>query len=233
MPRDHKFKDTAVRLLGEVGVKVDGPDPWDIQVHDDRLYARVFADGSVGFGEAYMDGWWDSECLDQTMARIIDGRVHKRLPRNVKTAVFAAQAKWQNRQNKKRAWIVGQQHYDLGNDMFAAHLDSRLTGSCGYWNDVDPSLPNDEALDASQDAKLDLVCRKIGLRPGQSVFDIGCGWGAFMGFAAENYGATVSGVTISREQHAYIKERYGHLPVDPALSDYRDSKGLATAWKDF
>lgn len=225
MANDHRFKDKAVRLLGEVGVRVDGPDPWDIRVHDDRLYARVFADGSIGFGEAYMDGWWDSEQLDETMARIIRGRIHKKLPRNLKTALFSLQAKWQNRQNKKRAWIVGQRHYDLGNDMFAAHLDSRLTGSCGYWKDVDPSLPNDIALDVCQDAKLDLICRKIGLQPGQSVFDIGCGWGAFMGFAAERYGATVSGVTISQEQHSYVKERYGHLPVDPVLADYRDAQG--------
>lgn len=218
MAKSHKFQDTAERLLGGVGIKIDGPDPWDIQVHDDRFYARVFAEGSVGFGEAYMDGWWDSQQLDETMTRILGGQVHQELPRNLKTAMFAASAKWANRQNKDRAWIVGREHYDLGNDMFAAHLDSRLTGSCGYWADADD-------LDSSQEAKLDLVCRKIGLKPGQTVFDIGCGWGAFMGYAAEKYGAICTGVTISQEQFSYINERYGHLPVTPLLRDYRDAEG--------
>ena len=189
-----------------------------MQVHDERFYARVFAEGTVGFGEAYMDGWWDSERLDETMTLILGGDAHRKLPRNLKMALFAAQAKWANRQNRKRAWIVGKEHYDLGNDLFAAHLDSRLTGSCGYWKDADE-------LDAAQEAKLDLVCRKIGLKKGQTVFDIGCGWGAFMGFAAEKYGAICSGVTVSSEQTAYINERYGHLPVTPQLMDYRDATG--------
>lgn len=218
MVTTHRFQETAARLLQDVGVEIDGPNPWDIHVHDDRLYARIFAEGSVGFGEAYMDGWWDSDQLDETMTRILGGQVHQELPRNLKTALFAARAKWANRQSKKRAWIVGREHYDLGNDMFAAHLDSRLTGSCGYWREADD-------LDAAQEAKLDLVCRKIGLKPGETVFDIGCGWGAFMGYAAEKYGAICTGVTISQEQTNYIHERYGHLPVTPLLMDYRDAVG--------
>jgi cyclopropane-fatty-acyl-phospholipid synthase len=131
---------------------------------------------------------------------------------------MAIQAKWVNRQNKKRAWVVGERHYNLGNDLFAAHLDSRLTSSCGYWAEA-------QDLDAAQEAKLDLICRKIGLKEGQSVFDIGCGWGAFMGFAAEKYGAICSGVTVSQEQINYINERYGHLSVEATLNDYRDSTG--------
>ena len=222
---DHKFKDTAIRLLEGGGVTVNGPQPWDIQVYDDRLYARVFAEGTLGFGEAYMDGWWDSGDLDETMTRILSSDILSHIPRNLKTLKLGLQAKWTNRQNKRRAWIVGDQHYNLGNDLFAATFDSRLTGSCGYWKDTDPAMDSAQALDAAQDAKLDLICRKIGLREGQSVFDIGCGWGAFMGYAAEKYGARCSGVTISREQVAYIAERYGHLPVEARLMDYRDATG--------
>ena len=199
MSKDHKFKKTAVQLLHDVGVEIDGPEPWDMQVHDERFYARVFAEGTVGFGETYMDGWWASDALDQTMTRILGGQAHAKLPRNWKTALFALQAKWVNRQNKNRAWIVGKEHYDLGNDMFAAHLDARLTGSCGYWKDAGN-------LDEAQDAKLDLVCRKIGLKKGQTVFDIGCGWGSFMGYAAEKYGAICTGVTVSKEQVSYINQ---------------------------
>ena len=147
------------------------PQPWDIQVYDDRFYARVFAEGSLGFGEAYMDDWWDSGDLDETMTRILGSDIQSHLPRNLKTLKLGLLAKWTNRQNKRRAWIVGDQHYNLGNDLFAATFDSRLTGSCGYWKDTDPAMDSAQALDAAQDAKLDLICRKIGLREGQSVFD--------------------------------------------------------------
>ena len=218
MAKQHKFQETAIRLLAEVGINVNGPEPWDMQVHDERLYARAFAEGTLGFGESYMDGWWDAEQLDETMTRILGGGVQHRLPRNLKTLKMAIEARWANRQNKKRAWVVGKHHYDLGNDLFEAHLDSRLTGSCGYWPEADD-------LDSAQEAKLDLVCRKIDLKEGQTVFDIGCGWGGFMGFAAEKYGAGCTGVTISREQINYINERYGHLPVTAELMDYRDATG--------
>ena len=218
MGKAHKFQDTATDLLAAVGITLNGPEPWDMQVHDDRLYARVFAEATLGFGESYMDGWWDAERLDETMTRILDGDVHHKLPKNLNTLSLALQARWTNRQNKNRAWDVGVQHYDLGNDLFAATFDSRITGSCGYWKEATD-------LNAAQDAKLDLICRKIGLKPGQTVFDIGCGWGAFMGYAAEKYGAVCTGVTISKEQVAYIAERYGHLPVEARLDDYRDATG--------
>ena len=215
---DTKFKEQAERLLAVAEVEINGSSPWDIQVHDDRLYARVFAEGSLGFGESYMDGWWDSAQLDETMARILGARIQDHLPRRLSTVKLALAAKWTNRQNQRRAWDVGDQHYNLGNDLFAATFDSRLTGSCGYWKEATD-------LDAAQDAKLDLICRKIGLEADQSVFDIGCGWGAFMGFAAERYGARCAGATISREQAAYVQQRYAHLPVEAQLKDYRDAAG--------
>lgn len=114
----HKFAETAERLLAEAGITINGREPWDMQVHDDRLYARVFAEGSIGLGEAYMDGWWDAERLDETMARILATGIQHRLPRNIRTLALHLQAQWTNRQNKKRAWIVGHQHYDIGNDVF-------------------------------------------------------------------------------------------------------------------
>ena len=215
---DRKHHATVERALATVGITINGPEPWDIQVHDDRLYARIFSEGRLGFGEAYMDGWWDARQLDETMARILGAELHHQLPRGLKTLRLILQARWTNRQSRRRAWAVGEQHYDLGNDLFAATFDSRLTGSCGYWKDA-------ADLDAAQEAKLDLVCRKIGLRRGNSVFDIGCGWGAFMGFAAEIYGAICTGVTISREQVKYVAERYVGLAVDARLADYRDATG--------
>ena len=214
-----KFRDQAERLLATVEISINGSNAWDIQIHDERLYARVFAEGSIGFGEAYMDGWWDSDQLDETMARILGSSIQSQMPRSLHMAKLAMTARWTNRQNKRRAWDVGDQHYNLGNDLFAGTFDTRLTGSCGYWKDA-------QTLDAAQDAKLDLICRKIGLQAGQSVFDIGCGWGAFMGFAAEKYKAVCTGVTISKEQVKYIAEQYAQLPVRAMLKDYRDAKGV-------
>ena len=216
--KPHKFAETARRLLAEAGITINGSNPWDLQVHDDRLYARVFAQGSLGIGEAYMDGWWDCEALDELIARAMRHRAQERIPRTLPTALLHVQARVANRQTKRRAFIVGEVHYDLGNDLFESTFDSRITGSCGYWKDA-------ADLDAAQDAKLDLICRKIGLRPGQRVLDIGCGWGAFMGFAAERYGAECYGVTVSKEQAAYIHERYAGLPVQAELKDYRDVQG--------
>ena len=115
-------------------------------------------------------------------------------------------------------FVPAEVHYDLGNDLFRATFDSRLTGSCGYWKDA-------ADLDTAQEAKHDLVCCKLGLKPGARVLDIGCGWGAFMKFAAERYGAECVGVTVSKEQVARGRELCAGLPVEFRLSDYREVTG--------
>ena len=216
--KKHKFQIKSEKLLESAGISINGENPWDMKVHDDRLYARVFAEGSLGLGEAYMDGWWDSDQLDELISRCMAAKLTEQIPRNFKTLMLYTQARFANRQSKSRAFIAADVHYDLGNDLFAGTFDSRLTGSCGYWAEADE-------LDASQDAKLDLICRKIGLKKGDRVFDIGCGWGAFMGYAAEKYGAICEGVTVSKEQVAYIHDRYADLPVTATLADYRDAQG--------
>jgi cyclopropane-fatty-acyl-phospholipid synthase len=120
------------------------------------------------------------------------------------------------------AFEVGERHYDVGNDLYEAMLGRYMVYTCAYWKDVDN-------LDAAQEAKLDLVCRKIGLRAGQRVLDLGCGWGAFAAFAAERYGATVVGYTVSKEQVAWAKQRYAGLPIDIRLDDYRNAEGIFDA----
>jgi cyclopropane-fatty-acyl-phospholipid synthase len=211
-----------VRTIGQVlepaGIELDGGNPWDLQVHDGRFYARVLAEGSLGLGEAYVDGWWDCAELDEFFARVLRARVSERLPRNLRVLWFVLQSRLRNRQSRRRAFVPARVHYDLGNDLFQATFDSRITGSCGYWREASD-------LDAAQEAKLDLVCRKIGLKPGQRVLDIGCGWGAFMKFAAERYGAECVGVTVSKEQVALGQELCRGLPVEFRLMDYRDLSG--------
>ncbi len=213
-----KYEDLTRRLLDTAGIQINGPNPWDIQVHDERFYPRLFCEGRRGLGESYMDGWWDCDQLDELIARALAAGVQDKLPRNLSLLTLHLRARWTNRQSKRGAWAVADQHYNLGNDLFQCTFDARLTGSCAYWNGVSD-------LDAAQDAKLDLICRKLGLRPGDTVFDIGCGWGAFLGFAAERYGAVGTGVTISSEQVDYIRDRYAGLPIDVRLMDYRDATG--------
>ena len=212
------MKALAAELLAPADVKIDGDRPWDIQVNNDKLFTRIFREGSLGFGESYMDGWWDCEALDELIHRILRNRVDKNMPFNWKVFIYRLSGLLFNRQTQCRSWVVGKEHYDLGNDIFEATFDSRITGSCGYWKTA-------TTLDAAQDAKLDLICRKIGLKPGQTVLDIGCGWGAFMKYAAEHYGATCVGATVSKQQVKLGKDLCNRLPVEFRLMDYRDISG--------
>ena len=202
-------------LLAGAGVTIGGTAPWDIQVHDQRLYTRVLRDGNLGVGESYVDGWWDCEALDQMIDRVTRARFS--LGGNWALLTHVAKARLLNLQ-VMRPFEVGQRHYDVGNDLYRAMLGPRMMYTCAYFRDAD-------TLDAAQEAKLDLVCRKIGLRPGMRVLDLGCGWAGFAAFAAEKYGASVVGYTVSKEQQAWAREHYGHLAIDIRLDDYRNATG--------
>ena len=204
----------AEEILALADVQIDGDRVWDIQVHNKRFFKRVFAEGSLGMGESYMDGWWDSESLDQLFCKILSAKINKKVkPLNMIWLVL--QSKIFNLQNIQRAFQVGQQHYDIGNDLFNLMLDKRLTYTCGYWKSANN-------LDDAQKHKLDLVCKKIGLKENQRILDIGCGWGSFMKFAAENYGATSVGITVSEEQVKYAQENCAGYPIEVRVQDYRD-----------
>lgn len=207
-------------LLCAAGVELNGSDPWDIQVHKPELYARVLAEGSLGLGEAYMDGWWDCDQLDEFFHRAAAARLGQQLKMTPGLAWLWLRSVISNRQRRSRVWQAADVHYNLDVPVFEATFDKRLTGSCGYWAEA-------QDLDSAQEAKLDLVCRKVGLKAGQRVWDIGCGWGAFMGFAAERYGASCVGVTISEEQARYGRARYAALPVEFHVMDYRNFQGEA------
>jgi cyclopropane-fatty-acyl-phospholipid synthase len=210
-----RLKKTADELLSLVGVEINGPNPWDIQVHNDNFYRRVLRQGSLGLGESYMDSWWDCAELDQFFCRVLGANLEDKIKGNWRLLLRALAARVLNLQSKRRAFQVGERHYDLGNDLFKNMLDKRMVYSCAYWK-------NARSLDEAQENKLDLICRKIGLKPGMRVLDIGCGWGSFARYAAEKYGAEVVGITVSREQAALGKEICRGLPVDIRLQDYRD-----------
>lgn len=201
-------------LLDEAGVQINGDRPWDPQVHDERFYRRVLAGGSLAAGEAYMDGWWDCEALDRLFYRLLRARLDEKVGWSWHQLWNTVKAFVINLQSTSRAYEVGEEHYDRGNDLFRRMLDDRMVYSCGYWRRAD-------TLDEAQEAKLDLICQKLDLEPGLRVLDIGCGWGSFAEYAAEEYGVEVVGVTISEEQVHLARERCADLPVEIRLQDYR------------
>jgi cyclopropane-fatty-acyl-phospholipid synthase len=162
-----------------------------------------------------MDGWWECRALDRLFDRILRARLDKQVKRDRKLLMAALKATVVNYQNRSRAFNIGRRHYDIGNRLFLNMLDSRLNYSCGYWANAD-------TLEAAQEAKLDLTCKKLLLEPGMKVLDIGCGWGGFARWAAEKYGVSVVGITVSKEQAGFAAEYCKGLDVRIDLRDYRD-----------
>jgi cyclopropane-fatty-acyl-phospholipid synthase len=207
-------------LAARANITINGTAATDIHVKDERLYDRIFSGGSLAVGESYMDGWWEVEDLAGFFTKILRSGADRSL-KHIGTLWYVLRARLTNMQNKQRAFEVGEQHYDIGNDLYKRMLDKRMVYTCGYWSGTLAARNLDEA----QEAKLDLVCKKIGLKAGQTVLDVGCGWGSFAKFAAEKYGATVVGITISKEQAALARERCKGLSVEIRVEDYRDTQG--------
>ena len=205
----------ATEMLAMADITINGNRPWDIRVQHPDFFKRVLQEGSLGLGESFMDGWWECDRLDQFFHRVLKSKIDKQLPHHFKDTLRIATARLKNLQSKKRAWIVGKEHYDLGNDLFSLMLDPYMQYSCGYWKEA-------TTLEAAQEAKLDMICRKLELKPGMSLLDIGCGWGGLSEYAARHYGVSVHGVTISAEQQKMAQERCKDLDVTILLQDYRD-----------
>jgi cyclopropane-fatty-acyl-phospholipid synthase len=211
------YKKIVEEFLGLADVKINGKNPWDILVSNDNFYKKVIIDGELGFGESYMAGWWDAEEVYETIFKILRAKLDEKVWKSFAVALNLAKARFFNMQSKHRAFIIGRKHYDLGNDLFRNMLDKRMNYSCGYWKDA-------TNLDEAQEAKLELICRKLYLKPGMRVLDIGCGWGAFGKYAAEKYDVEVIGITVSKEQVELGQKLCTGLPVEFRLMDYRGMK---------
>lgn len=210
----HRF---ASNLLAQANIQLNGERPWDIQLKAPGVIESALARGNLGLGESYMQGDWDCDQLDVFFTLLMRAQLHLHLRINPTQLIYhSLRTRLLNRQSGKRAWAVGKKHYDLGNEFYAAMLDQRMAYTCGYWEEA-------RTLDDAQEAKLDLICRKLQLAPGMRVLDIGCGWGSFMAYAAEHYGVECVGLTISKEQAEFGKRlmKKGQ-PVEFRLQDYRD-----------
>ena len=210
--RDKKILES---LLGEIGIRINGNNPYDIQIHNQRFYKRVLTQGSLGLGESYMDGWWECEKLDELFYKILYSGIENKVKNNPLFLFEIFLSRIFNMQSKRRAFRIGERHYNLGNELFKNMLDKRMVYSCGYWKDA-------YTLDQAQEAKLDLICQKLGLKPGMKILDIGCGWGSFAKYAAEKYKVKVVGITVSKEQVELGKRLSEGLPVEIRLQDYRN-----------
>ena len=209
------FEPAIRKLLDQAHIAINGSEPWDIQVHDTRVYREVFLNKSLGLGETYMKGWWDCEKLDKMLTRILHANVHEEAGHNLTHKWHNIVSCMANMQSKTRAPIVAEKHYNLDNDLFFRFLDPYRQYSCGYFADT-------EDLAQAQRNKLNLICRKLELQSNDHLLDIGSGWGGLAKYAAESYGCHVTGINISSSQRESSETFCQDLPIRFEGCDYRD-----------
>ena len=212
---DNKYENLVKEIFTLAGININGTNPWDIRVHNSGFYKRAFTEAELGVGESYMDGWWDAEQVDEMIFRINRVHLENKVRPKLLIAMKILAAKHFDLQSKKKAFVLGEKHYDLGNDLFQYMLDKRMNYSCAFWKDA-------VNLDDAQENKLELICRKLNLSPGMRVLDIGCGWGSFGKYAAEKFQTEIVGITVSVKQAELGRKLCQGLPVEFRLMDYRE-----------
>ena len=211
-------KETIRKILAAADVRIDGERAWDIRVRNEQFYERVLSGGSLGLGESYMDGWWETEALDQCIFRIVRAGLNTSLVPRFSAAMAWLKSTLLNLQSKRRAPGNIHRHYDLSTRLYLSFLDPYNQYTCGYFKSVDD-------LNKAQEQKLELICKKLRITSADEVLDIGCGWGGFAKLASERYGCHVTGITISDEQFEYARNYTRDLPVTILKEDYRDLSG--------
>ena len=212
------FKNKVVKLLADADVIVNGTRPWDIQVHNELFYTHSIVNGSLGFGESYMDGWWDASSIDELVCKLMRNESSKHVSNTIAEWAYTFRSQIVNLQSRAGSLKVIKTHYDLDNDLYMAFLDPYNQYTCGYFKDTDD-------LAKAQEQKMDLICKKLHIKPTDRVLDIGCGWGGFAKWAVEHYGCHVTGISISDEQISYAKNFTKDFPVEILKTDYRDLSG--------
>lgn len=212
------IKKKGIELFRKADIIINGSRPWDIQVHNDKFFKRLLRDGPIAMGESYMDSWWDCKAIDQMVYNALRANLYEEIQNHIFRKLHFLKTLVTNQQSKSGASRDVRFHYDLGIDLFKNTLDPTLNYTCGYWNNAD-------TLDQAQIAKMDLVCKKLHLKPGMHILDIGCGFGGFAKFAAQKYKVKVTGITLSKDQAKVARERCKNLNVKILIQDYRDHEG--------
>ncbi|MGZ9809968.1 class I SAM-dependent methyltransferase [Pseudoroseicyclus sp. H15] len=207
---------------------LEGPEPGRhavLHIHNDDLFARLIREGDLGFCEAYMDGWWSTPDLQNFMDffheagdDIFDGFPSRSLP-----ALYERIRFWLNSNTKRQAKKNIEAHYDLGNEFYRLWLDDTMTYSSALFED------GTQSLESAQTAKYASMVDQMGVKPGDHVLEIGCGWGGFAEYAAKERGLRVTGLTISPSQLDFAQKRIEKAGlsdlVELKLQDYRDEAG--------
>lgn len=209
------YEKIIYELLENAGICINGKQPEDIKINDSRFFKKVVLNGSLALGETFMMGWWDCDALDVFFEKILQAQLDKKVRSKLLLNYQIIKSWLFNQQNKIKSVSAIDQHYNIGNDLYKAMLDPHMMYSCGYWE-------NTEDLYQAQTNKLELICQKLHLKPGQQILEIGCGWGGFAAYASKHYDVEVTGVTISTEQEKLAKEQCKGLNVDIRLQDYRE-----------
>lgn len=217
----------------------------DVKVNDESVYSEVITNGSLGLGESYMKGKWDAEHLDDIFYKI--GRANL-TSRDISWSDKLNLAyQWVlgfiwNPQSVEKSKDVATKHYNLSNEFYSKMLDSRMIYSCAYWKEpsfednlneeILTDIPLDDTeseqlnikemtLDEAQTAKCELICKKLKLKPGMYVLDIGCGFGGLSYYMAEHYQVKVLAITNSEQQYKYAPRCNN---IEYRLCDYRNLK---------
>ncbi len=210
----------------QLGETVAGHTPYRVQVLNPSFYDYACLGGSVGLGEAWVLGFWNTDDLvgvSRLLLRNIDhldsldaGLARLRLP-------LLKFFQWRHRNHRDNSRVNIAAHYDLGNDFFRLFLDRDMSYSSAMYHG------GAESLEAAQERKLDAICKKLDLKPGETLVEIGSGWGSMAIHAARHYGVKVTTTTISREQHRLATQKVQDAgladQITVLLSDYRDLEG--------
>lgn len=210
------MKSRIEKYLNDLGIAVNGDKPYDLKVHDNRLFDRILSKQSIGAGECYMEGMWDCDQLDELFYRICRKKAEKKFYSPFNTVFLNIKNTLINQQSRSKADDVANVHYNLGSTLFERMLGKSLAYTCGYWKDAN-------TLDDAQFNKYELICKKLMLKPGETVLELGCGMGGLAKYMAEKYQCEVTAFDISPVQASYAKTLCQGLPVHIFQCDYRDT----------
>ena len=211
-------KEIVTALLMDAGIQVNGYNPYDIQVHNEKFYDRALSLKNLGMGEAYMEEWWECERLDQFVGRLLSAGLVEKIRGSWKLFLPVLKALVFNLQSLGRSRIIADRHYNLDNELFFSFLDPYIQYSCAYFKET-------QDLKQAQLNKMDLIIAKLQLGPSDHVLDIGFGWGGLARYMAEKVGCHITGVNVADEQINYARESLKHLPIDIVNCDFREIRG--------
>jgi cyclopropane-fatty-acyl-phospholipid synthase len=211
-------KSIAIDILSQAGIPLNSSEPWSIHIHNERFWDRVISQKQLGLAESYMDGWWDCEAIDVMLTKLLTINVLDILKPSPALAFHVAQSILRNNQTKKRAASNAKHHYNIGNDLYIRMLDKNMAYSCGYWAKA-------KTLDEAQEAKFDLIARKLQLEPGMRLLDIGSGWGGFLRYVTKKYKLSAVGISPADNQIELARANSQGYDIEFIQQDYRDLTG--------